>query len=73
MDVHVKRLSERLGLSKQKDPEKIERDLMALVPREYWLDFNYMLVNHGRKICQSRKPKCPECVLRALCPSACAA
>jgi endonuclease-3 len=70
VDTHVRRLSERLGLSKQKDPEKIERDLMALVPRKDWLDFNYMLVNHGRKICQARKPLCPQCELKHLCPSA---
>jgi len=70
VDVHVKRLSGRLGLSDKQDPEKIERDLLALVPRRHWIDFNYMLVNHGRKICQARKPKCPECRINALCPSA---
>jgi endonuclease-3 len=70
VDTHVKRLSGRLGLSKEHDPEKIERDLMAAVPRKDWLDFNFMLVNHGREICQARKPKCPECVLKHLCPSA---
>lgn len=69
VDVHVKRLSGRLGLSKEKDPDKIERDLMATVPKESWLDFNYMLVNHGRKICMARKPLCPSCVLNHLCPS----
>jgi len=70
VDTHVKRLSGRLGLSRQQDPEKIEMDLLKLVPRKHWLDFNYMLVNHGRKICQARKPRCPECPLRKLCPSA---
>ena len=70
VDVHVKRLSGRLGLSREHDPNKIERDLMDLLPRKEWLDFNYMLVNHGRKICQARKPRCPECALRRLCPSA---
>ena len=69
VDTHVKRLSQRLGLTEKKDPEKIERDLMALVPKKDWLDFNYMLVNHGRKVCQARKPKCPECILKQLCPS----
>jgi len=69
VDVHVKRLSGRLGLSKQQDPEKIEQDLLAIVPKKYWLDFNYMLVNHGRAVCQARKPKCPECALQHLCPS----
>ncbi len=70
VDVHVKRLSGRLGLSKQEDPEKIERDLMEIVPKKHWLDFNYLLVNHGRKTCPARKPKCPECKLAKLCPSA---
>jgi len=70
VDTHVKRLSGRLGLSRQNDPEKIEQDLLKIVPREDWLDFNYMLVNHGRKVCQARKPRCPECSLQSLCPSA---
>jgi endonuclease III len=70
VDTHVKRLSGRLGLSRQHFPEKIEKDLLKLVPRDDWLDFNYMLVNHGRKICQARKPRCPECPLQTLCPSA---
>jgi len=70
VDTHVKRLSGRLGLSRQLDPEKIEKDLLKLVPKKDWLDFNYMVVNHGRKICQARKPRCPECVLQKLCPSA---
>jgi len=70
VDTHVKRLSQRLGLSKEKDPDKIERDLMRIVPREDWIEFNYLLVNHGRGICQARKPNCPECELKYLCPSA---
>lgn len=70
VDTHVKRLSQRLGLSKEKDPNKIERDLMAIVPKEDWLDFNYMLVDHGRKICPARKPLCPSCDINRLCPSA---
>ena len=69
VDTHVKRLSERLGLSAQQAPEKIEKDLLALVPKKDWLDFNYLLVNHGRAICIARKPKCPECPLKNLCPS----
>lgn len=68
VDVHVKRLSGRMGLSKQNVPEKIEQDLLKLVPKSAWLDFNYLLVNHGRAICQSRKPRCAECVLAPLCP-----
>jgi endonuclease-3 len=70
VDTHVKRLSERLGLSTQTDPEKIEKDLMAIVPNKDWLDFNYLLVNHGRAICIARKPKCPECPVQKLCPAA---
>lgn len=70
VDTHVKRLSGRLGLTREKDPDKVEQDLMALIPKEHWLDFNYRLVNHGRKICQARKPLCSQCVLKSLCPSA---
>ncbi|UCC40008.1 MAG: endonuclease III [Candidatus Aminicenantes bacterium] len=70
VDTHVKRLSQRLSLSKEKDPDKVERDLMGIVPKEDWLDFNYMLVDHGRKICPARKPNCPLCNINHLCPSA---
>ena len=70
VDTHVKRLSERIGLSAEKDPVKIEKDLMKIVPRREWLDFNYLLVSHGRKACSARKPLCAECVIRHLCPSA---
>ncbi|UCD54739.1 MAG: endonuclease III [Candidatus Omnitrophota bacterium] len=70
VDTHVKRLSGRIGLSRQKDPNKIEKDLMEIVPRKDWLDFSYLLVDHGRKICMARKPLCPECVIKHLCPSA---
>lgn len=69
VDTHVRRLSERLGLSRQSDPDKIERDLMEIVPREDWLDFNFLLVDHGRRVCQARKPLCPQCAIRQLCPS----
>lgn len=68
VDTHVKRLSGRLGLSEEKDPDKIEQDLLIIVPKKDWLDFNYILVNHGRQICQARKPRCPECPLNHLCP-----
>jgi endonuclease-3 len=68
VDTHVKRLSGRLGLSREKSPEKIEQDLLRIVPRDEWLNFNYMLVNHGRKVCQARKPKCLQCSLNNLCP-----
>jgi endonuclease-3 len=70
VDTHALRLSQRLGLSRHDDPVKVERDLMALVPPGDWLDFNFLLVDHGRAICQARKPNCPECFLRRLCPSA---
>ncbi|MBL7071950.1 MAG: endonuclease III [Candidatus Omnitrophica bacterium] len=70
VDTHVKRLSERLGLSRQSNPDKIERDLMRIVPKKYWLDFNYLLVNHGRAACMARKPICPHCPIKDLCPSA---
>ncbi len=70
VDTHALRLSRRLGLSAFDDPVKVERDLLALVPRPDWLDFNSLLVEHGRAVCQARKPKCPECLLRKLCPSA---
>jgi endonuclease-3 len=70
VDTHAGRLSRRLGLSGHDDPVKVERDLMDLVPRKDWLDFNFLLVEHGRALCQARKPKCPECFLRKICPSA---
>ena len=70
VDTHARRLSRRLGLSRHEDPEKIERDLLAIVPEQDWLDFNVLLVEHGRALCQARQPKCPECFLRKLCPSA---
>lgn len=70
VDTHVRRLAGRLGFSQHDDPEKIERDLMELVPREDWLDFNFMLVDHGRAVCQARKPDCRGCFLNRLCPSA---
>jgi len=69
VDTHVRRLSQRLGLTKQDDPEKIEQDLMKLVPQKLWGKFSYLLIDHGRKICDAKKPKCPACVLNKLCPS----
>jgi len=70
VDTHVRRLAHRLGLSREKDPEKIERDLMALIPREYWAVIPYVLQAHGRKVCTARKPKCERCPVKDLCPSA---
>ena len=72
VDTHARRLSQRLGLTRHDDPVKIERDLLALVPRKDWLDLNFLLVEHGRAVCQARKPRCGECFLRGLCPSAAA-
>ena len=70
VDTHVKRLSERLGLTTQTDPEKIERDLMALTPREEWIDLSHLLIFHGRRVCDARKPQCGACIIAHLCPSA---
>ncbi len=69
VDTHVRRLSQRLGLTKNKDPEKIEQDLMKLLNRKEWGKFSYLLIDHGRKICDAKKPKCLECILQKLCPS----
>lgn len=68
VDVHVFRVSRRLGLSRREDPEKVERDLLAVVPRKDWGDFNFWMVSHGRAVCQARKPSCGTCRLRPLCP-----
>ena len=70
VDTHVKRVSSRLGLTKESDPEVIERDLMDLVPREEWRDFGLRMIQHGRYTCSARRPKCDECALERLCPSA---
>jgi len=69
VDTHVRRLSQRLGLTKQEDPVKIECDLMKLVPREQWGRFPHLLIWHGRRICIARRPLCETCVLVDLCPS----
>ena len=69
VDTHVRRLSQRLGFTKQEDPVKIERDLIRLVPRADWARFPHLLIWHGRRVCDARKPACEECVLRDLCPS----
>src|ERR671939_671039 len=70
VDTHVSRLSARLGLSGEKVPEKIERDLVGLLPESDWIDFSHLLIAHGRKVCKARGPACGECVLARLCPSA---
>ena len=69
VDTHVRRLSQRLGLTRQEDPVKIERDLIRLVPREDWGRFPHLLIWHGRRVCIARMPLCHECVLNDLCPS----
>src|SRR5437764_5620327 len=69
VDTHVRRLSQRLGLTRQEDPVKIERDLMKLVPREDWGRFPHLLIWHGRRVCLARRPLCEQCVLADLCPS----
>ena len=70
VDTHVKRLSGRLGLTENTDPEKIEKDLLKIVPKDRWGDFTLILIRHGREICKARKPLCRDCVLNKLCPSA---
>ena len=70
VDTHVRRLSNRLGLTTEQDPEKIERDLLPLVPEEERTLFSHLLIFHGRRVCKARKPLCPECVLNDVCPSA---
>jgi len=69
VDTHVRRLSQRLGLTRQDDPVKIERDLRRLVPRRYWNVFPHLLIWHGRRVCIARKPLCEVCVLNDLCPA----
>jgi endonuclease III len=70
VDTHVRRVSRRLGLTEHQDPEKIERDLLEMVPEEERALFSHLLIFHGRRVCESRKPDCPGCVLNDVCPSA---
>jgi endonuclease III len=71
VDTHVRRLSQRLGLTRQEDPVKIERDLVRLVPRADWARFPHLLIWHGRRVCNARRPRCEDCVLAPdLCPAA---
>jgi endonuclease-3 len=69
VDTHVRRLSQRLGLTKEEDPVKIERDLMKLVPRRDWARLPHLFIWHGRRVCVARAPRCEDCVLSTLCPS----
>lgn len=70
VDTHVFRVARRLGLASGKNPEEVERELMAVVPRREWGDFSLRLILHGRRICKARKPLCGDCLLAELCPSA---
>jgi endonuclease-3 len=69
VDTHVRRLANRLGFSHETDPDKIEQDLMRWIPRKRWFDFTYVLIDHGRSICQAKRPRCEDCVVTDLCPS----
>lgn len=71
VDTHVKRISKKLGLTKQEDPEKIEFELMEVLPEDYWILYNIHIIQLGRTICTARSPKCGECFLKEICPSAC--
>lgn len=68
VDTHVKRLAYRLGLTASRDPKAIERELIALVPRTEWVDLSHRLIEHGRKVCVARKPRCSACALAGFCP-----
>lgn len=70
VDTHVARLSFRLGLSDKKDPDKIEQDLMQITPKEEWRNISNLLILHGRRVCDAKKPKCESCALSETCPSA---
>lgn len=69
VDTHVRRVSNRLGLTKNQNPEKIEQDLMKIIPQEHWIDFPFRLISHGRKVCKAKNPDCENCVLNKVCAS----
>ena len=69
IDTHMKRVNQRLGLTRSDDPVKIERDLMALLPEDTWTDYTNQVIHHGRTVCKARKPRCGECGVASLCPS----
>jgi endonuclease-3 len=69
VDTHVRRVAQRLGFTEETDPDGIERDLMRLIPRERWFDFTYVFIEHGRRTCIARVPRCEECPVSDLCPS----
>jgi endonuclease-3 len=68
VDTHVQRISRRLGLTDERDPVKIERDLIALLPRKEWIDYSHRMIHHGRRVCKARKPQCDQCSLVRFCP-----
>ncbi len=70
IDTHVARLSKRLDLSEEKNRDKLEQNLMKIVPRDEWANFSYLLIHHGRNVCKAKNPKCEECILKDICPSA---
>lgn len=70
VDTHVRRISQRLGLTSHDNPEKIERNLMRIIPKKYWFLFTYLFVDHGRAICAAKDPRCDLCPLQKICPSA---
>ncbi|HTY84948.1 MAG TPA: endonuclease III [Silvibacterium sp.] len=67
VDTHVLRISNRLGLTKQADPKKVEQDLMKIIPKDHWIQFSHELIHHGRQVCIARKPRCVDCALETLC------
>jgi endonuclease III len=69
VDTHVRRLADRLGFSAESDADRVERDLMRTIPRKRWFDFTYVLIDHGRAICQAKKPRCADCPVSDLCPA----
>ena len=68
VDTHVARLSRRLGLTENKDPKKIEQDLIQQIPKKHWVEFSHQMIDHGRRICSARKPKCDQCPMGSFCP-----
>ncbi len=69
VDTHVRRIANRLGLTRHQDPEKIEQDLVELIPKKDWVDFSHLLIHHGRRTCEARRPDCPACPVKEECPS----
>ena len=69
VDTHVLRISNRLGLTKQTEPKKVEQDLMQIIPKDHWIQFSHEVIHHGRQVCIARKPKCVDCTLETLCHS----